>query len=238
MQQKMWCVVFLIGCTTKPLEEGTVDADPVVNDPLDDVGGDGSGTTTGSADDGGTTGAVDDTGDDGGSDDDGDDDGGVGLDCDQEIAMDLFDVPDGVNECVVRPRLECDRDRPIMATNKGGLSQFDSSEYTSWYCFPFEEDPYDGPEAVFAFAHPGTGTVYIDLHTPCAELSLMAVRWNDWEEDRVCPTEETVSLQCDAEYETGDERLRIDEFAPINYLLIVDGPQGERANFTLGAECP
>ena len=91
---------------------------------------------------------------------------------------------------------------------------------------------------MFAFEHPGTGAVFIDLHAPCADLNLIAVRWNYWEEDGVCPTEETVTLQCDAKDEDGDDRLRIDEFAPINYLLIVDGPDGQRGNFTLAAECP
>ena len=235
MQQTILFFIFTVGCATKPLEEGTVDADPIVTDPLDNVDADGSGSTSGSDDGGGTTGSVNDTGDDGGEDDSGES-GDDSLDCDQAIEMSLFEAPEGTAECVVQPRLECDAE-PIVATNDRGLSQFDSSEYTSWYCFPFEEDPYAGPEAVFAFEHPGTGTVYIDLHTPCEELSLIAVRWNDWEDDRVCPTEDTVSLQCDAAYERGDERLRIDEFAPINYLLMVDGPRGEIGNFTLSAEC-
>jgi hypothetical protein len=227
--QKIWWCVFWLGCVSKPLEQGTVVVDPTPTDPSDDGGSDPD-----DADDGPPpdrpppvdTGTGDDDGDD-----DGDADGGDEIDCSEEVDQ----TP--VDECVMRP-LMCDMERPLLSTTKRGTNKFESLDYNAHYCFPDIEPRYDGPDTVFIFEHPGTGNVNIQLHAPCGELDLIALRWQDWTSEGTCPTAETLSVTCDDSTDEGDDTVLLYEASPKEYLIIVDGPDGERSNFTLFAECP
>jgi hypothetical protein len=233
---KIWWCVFWLGCVSKPLEQGTVEADPPVTDPSADAGSDdGDGDGDGDADEGPPpdtsppvdTGIGDDDGDDDG---DADADGEPDIDCDQDLIQDPED------HCVDQI-LACDRDRPLLATSKGGRSRWADTEYLSWTCM-VPDDPYDGPEAVFLFEHPGTGTVEIQLHAPCAELNLFAIPWPFLSSDDECPSTDTIISLCEGSESSGDDTLTLFENRSKDYLIVVDGPEGERANFTLFAECP
>jgi len=148
-------------------------------------------------------------------------------------------IQDPDDHCVDQ-ELACDggdRGRPLLATSKGGRSRWGGTEYQNWTCM-VPDDPYDGPEAVFLFKHPGTGTVEIQLHAPCAELNLVAISWPFLTADDDCPTPDTLISLCEGSESTGDDTLTLFENTPKDYLIVVDGPEGERANFTLFAECP
>ena len=229
LRQSLWLFVFWVGCVSKPLEEGTVGADPIVTDPIDTDGGSGvGGGETGGTDVGGGT---DDTGSESGGGETEGDEGGEDIDCDEIVEQ------DPVDECVMRP-LMCDRERPLLSTTKRSPSNWDTSEYIAWTCL-VTDDPYDGPETVFHFEHPGTGNIEIQLHAPCEELDLFAVRWPDWSDDGDCPAEENAgSLLCEGSHDSGDDTLTLFENVPVDYLIVVDGPEGERTNFTIVAECP
>ncbi len=229
LRQVLFCLLFSLGCVSKPVEEGTVDADPVAYEPpdTDDGGGMGGGTESGG--DGGG-GPVDDTGRDQGGDDDGDDGPDPdAVDCDRPVELTPID------ECVM-DELECDSDRPVLSTTAGAPSNWGELEYTRWTCI-IPDHPYDGPETVFYFTHPGTGYVNIQLHAPCEELDLIAVRWPYWAEEDSCPTSESTLSQCEGSDTRGDDDITLYETAEVDYLIVVDGPEGEETNFTLYADC-
>lgn len=232
VRQKFWWCVFLIGCEPKPVELEVINPDPVTVAPPggDDGGGDDDdGDDDGSSDaDGTDTAEVDGDGDD--DDADADADGGPGLDCSQDVEQ----TP--VDDCVTRP-LMCDTG-PIISTTKRASNRFESLDYNAHYCFPDSDPKYDGPDTVFIFEHPGTGNVDIQLHAPCGELDLIALRWQDWTDDGTCPTADTLSVPCEDSTDDGDDTVMLYETEPKDYLIIVDGPDGERANFTLYADCP
>ena len=228
LRQVVLCLLFSAGCVSKPVEEGTVDADPVAYEPPDtDEGADASGGTETGGDDGSAP--VGDTGGGEADDADGGDDGPGALDCDQRIEQEPED------ECVMR-ELECDGARPVLSTTKGSPSNWGKLEYLSWYCL-VTDDLYDGPETVFAFTHPGTGDIEIQLHAPCGELDLFAVRWPFWNEDGSCPISDTSLIHCEGADTRKDDVISLYETSEVDYLIVVDGPEGELANFTLYADC-
>jgi hypothetical protein len=228
--QKIWWCVFWLGCVSKPLEQGTVVVDPTPTDPSDDGGSDPD-----DADDGPPpdrpppvdTGTGDEDGDE-----DGDDDGEPDIDCEEDHIIEGL-LPERCED----QTLECDLPRPLLATSKGGLSRWGGTEYQSWTCV-IPDGEYSGPEAVFLFEHPGGGNVEIQLHTPCAELSLMAIPWPFLASDDECPSTGTLISGCEGSDSSGDDTLTLFENTAKDYLIVVDGPEGERANFTLFAECP
>ena len=142
-----------------------------------------------------------------------------------------------IDECVTK-ELRCDMD-PMMSTTKGAISQYDGEMYIEWQCFPFGDGPYDGPDRVYAFTHPGGGSAQINLHTPCGELDLFAIQWTDWADGDQCPTAEHAHrLRCDDKSEEGDDTITLFENSEMDYLIIVDGPEAVEENFTLEAICP
>jgi len=128
----------------------------------------------------------------------------------------------------------------MTSTTKGGSFLFDEELYVALQCFAFGDGPYEGPDRVFAFEHPGGGTAQIHLHTPCDDLDVFAFQWTGWAEDEECPTEDhSHRVRCTDNIEDGDDStLDIFEDGPMDYLIVVDGPKGEEANFTIQATCP
>ena len=80
------------------------------------------------------------------------------------------------------------------------------------------------------------------METPCDDLHLIALQWTGWEDDGTCPSEEHESrVRCeDAADDDGDGLVSLTLFEPnpMEYLVIVDGPDGEEANFTIETACP
>ena len=218
-----------LGCQSKPAPTGTVDINP---DSRVDVDVDADG---GPSD---VDGGPDDLDADGGpSDGDGDADDDDTGPKPEEFPCSAEPMETMVDECVTK-ELRCDLP-PMMNTTKGAPALYDSEMYIAWQCFPFGDGPYGGPDRVFAFEHPGGGAAQINLHTPCGELDLFALQWTGWAEDDECPTEDhSHRVRCDDKTEEGDDTITLFEDGPMDYLIIVDGPDGERENFTLEAVCP
>jgi hypothetical protein len=93
---------------------------------------------------------------------------------------------------------------------------------------------YTGPERVYRFHHTGESqTANISLSSPCGELDLFAAYW----EEDVCPTSGNSMSECDGDSTTGDGALAIWNPSPRTYLIYVDGPSGDEANFELSISC-
>lgn len=185
---------------------------------------DGGSTTDGGTEDGGT--------EDGGTEDGGAEDGGAEDPLCSE-SVDNFPPADG---CVT-DTLSCGE--TVKGNLHGGTSNFSIDDYEAWYCTYGSGDPWSGPERVYAFEHPGTGSVEIKLHTPCAEMDLAVLRWGWWASEGECPSEEsTLVTECEFDESSGDGSVVIYASAPSDYLVIVDGVEGAVDLFQVSAVCP
>jgi hypothetical protein len=207
-------------------------AQPVdTSDPGDGGADDGGGTSDGGGADGGSDGGGDT---DGGFPTDTGGDGGGGDDplCDQSIS-----TGPPTNDCVTST-LSCDTRK--IDTLKRGYALYGAAAYQAWYCGWTGGDPWSGSERVYAFEHPGTGTVTFTLDTPCAEMDLVVLRWGYFASEGTCPTESTSLIsECEMDMDSGDSgQVSVYASSPADYLVIVDGVDGAEENFSLEIACP
>ena len=175
------------------------------------------------------------TGDDTGTDtqtgdDTGEVDTGTAFDCDQQVLPGQT-----IDECVTR-RIECGE--TILATTVAATDVMDREEYEEWFCTPFPAGDYNGNERIYQFTHPGTGTVTIDLLSPCSELDLFVVRWEFWDTDRTCPTEAHGISECEIDESKAGGSIDIWDANESHYLIIVDGPEPVEDIFEVSLSCP
>ena len=68
---------------------------------------------------------------------------------------------------------------------------------------------------------------------------MFAFQWTGWAEDAECPTEDhSHRVRCTDDIDRGDGTLTLFEDGPQDYLIVVDGPDGEEVNFSIEAICP
>ncbi len=182
-------------------------------------------------DDGDTGGS--DTHTDTDTDTDTDGDGGSGdggssgdIDCDDPPAAVAVGGPDCVTDTV-----DCSSD--FASTTKGGSSAMKGEDYVSWYCEVVSDDSYSGSERVYSFLHPGTGWATFSLEAPCEELDLFVVRWGD----DSCPTSAYSILECEGSKDSGDDTVEVWNNEEAEYLVVVDGPEGDETPFGLSISC-
>ncbi len=147
-------------------------------------------------------------------------------------AIDAEDCEDVLPDEIVGPdclsgELLCDE--TITGTTEGGLSMLQGSDYQPWYCLPSSDDDWAGSERVYAFTHPGTGTVTVDLATPCGDLQLFVMAWAD---ETVCPYTGVSILEC----ESGSSTVDVWSNTQTRYLIIVDGDADHP--FSVSTSCP
>ncbi len=171
----------------------------------------------------------DDGGGDGGSGDaGGSDSGDPQLDCDDGPAPAAIQGPD----CVTAT-LSCGQ--TILGTTEGGTDVMDGDAYQSWYCAVVGPSEYAGAERVYAFQHPGGGNATVYLSSPCDDLDLFAIHWED---DDICPIADYSIQECEGDIGSGSHSFVIWNDTPRRYLVVVEGPQGEEAPFELSVVCP
>lgn len=219
-------VLWLTACQPKPAPTGTVDINPGSSVDADaDADTDTDSDTDADAD------ADADTDPDSDTDADDTGSGNPGFPCETTPSTSMAD------DCVTK-ELFCDQE-PMMSTTKESSDRYDEDIYVALQCFAFGEGPYSGSDRVFNFKHPGGGSAEIKLHAPCGELDLFAFQWTGWTEDDECPTEaHGHRVRCTDSSEEGDDTVTLFEDGPMDYLIVVDGPDGEEENFTLEAVCP
>jgi hypothetical protein len=126
-----------------------------------------------------------------------------------------------------------------VATTVGGLSGFDSDMLLSWYCTPFPSDDYRGSQRIYSMAIPAGQSATLVLESPCDELDIVALEWRFWESDEECPEEHSSLLNCEMDDSRGGGELtlygQVDEAT--EWLVMVGGPAGEQAAFSLATSC-
>jgi hypothetical protein len=88
---------------------------------------------------------------------------------------------------------------------------------------------------MYEFFHPGTGDVTITLDSPCDELDLFAAYWTF---DDSCLRSGVSLFECEGDIDSGGGSFTIWNNEPSRYVVVVEGPEGQEAPFSLSATCP
>lgn len=124
----------------------------------------------------------------------------------------------------------------VEATNEGGESGFVGEDWESWFCTPnLDRWDYESPERVYSMFIPADTTATFDFETPCADLDLFVVYWQD--EDS-CPGSGSSIRECETVDEEGNGG-HVSVWSDVGawYVVAVDGRGGETGNFRLSVDC-
>ncbi len=196
------------------------------SEPSDDGGSDG--TTDSGADDGGGTGSGSGGGSGSGS--------GSGEAARVDCTPGAVPVTGNIDGCV-SDTLTCGDS--VVATTMGGNSVMDDRDYLAWFCTPFPEGEYAGAERTYNVTVPAGQSATFTLESPCAELDIFALRWELWMNNELCPEYGNSVIECEADdsRDGGSITVYADPTRETNYLVIIDGRQGEQEAFALDITC-
>ncbi len=137
------------------------------------------------------------------------------------------------NDCLEAEVLRCGD--VVEATVAGGEATYGADSWEDWACTTnVDSHPYDGPERGWILELPERTTATLVLETPCADLDLFAVYW----QENTCPSPATTLHVCEAGDRTGDtETVRLVSVSAEQDLVFVDGKEREAANFRLTVNC-
>lgn len=148
------------------------------------------------------------------------------LDCDADL------TEAAPTEDCITTTISCGE--TVSGSTEGSASEMAALVYESAYCFvPFHD--YDGAERVYELIIPAETQAKVSLASPCSELSLAALRWEETDE---CPLDDSHGIaQCEG-LEAGDGgEVTINSQGEARYLVSVDSAQGMEANFELSVAC-
>ena len=140
-------------------------------------------------------------------------------------------APIGGPDCVTAT-ITCGQ--TIQGTTVGGSRKFDGDRYVHSYCFPTTEDSHRGTERVYAFNLLTDQRATFELDSPCADLDLAVLRWEDTSR---CPGSTVAISECEGQNRGGGGTAKIWNNRPSRYLVIVDGSDAIGANFELSVSC-
>lgn len=153
--------------------------------------------------------------------------GGIDVECDTTV------TPDDYDDGCVTADIACDES--LISTNEGGSTLLSGAQYASfWACAVVGSESYTGAERMYAFEHPGDGWAEITLSSPCSNLDLFAIFWEDTSS---CPRDGVAVSECEGDIDSGGGTVRIWNNEPRRYLIVVDGPSGEEDVFGLSVSC-
>ena len=124
----------------------------------------------------------------------------------------------------------------IIGHTRGGVRKFDSTFYKKKFCTPDTTDHDSGDERVYRLVMPdGDWHATITLDTPCADLDLAAILWND----DTCPTNAHIVNRCEMWPQDGTAREEVEIVSQkaSQWLVVVEGKDDEEGAFGLNVQC-
>lgn len=124
----------------------------------------------------------------------------------------------------------------VVGHTVGGSNQFDSRFYEKFFCTPATTDHDDGNERVYELELPdGAQHADVWLDTPCADLDLAAMRWDE----PGCPTGASPVSTCEMNRADGKrgEHIRIASRTASRWLIVVEGEGMDEGAFGLRVTC-
>lgn len=147
------------------------------------------------------------------------------------------DLPDGgpVNGpgCITN-QISCGE--TVIGHTAGGVQRFDSKFYEKKFCWPFTVDHDGGEERVYELVMPeGEWKAFVTLDTPCANLDLLAMKWDGGD----CPTMSANIPQCEANLDVKSNRevVELVHQGQATWLLVVEGRDEQEGAFALHVQC-
>ena len=124
----------------------------------------------------------------------------------------------------------------IQGNNRFGTRNFGNAFYVYNFCTPQRLGYDDSPEAIYQITVPGDKKAIFHLTSDCAELDISAMSWSD---PTTCPTDSGRRLnECEMAPKTHGESVSVATVTnPQDYIVAIDGRNGDVGNFTLHVEC-
>lgn len=131
-------------------------------------------------------------------------------------------------------------DQMVIGHTVGGVDQYDTRFYEKKFCWPATVDHDSGDERVYRLKMPpGDWRAWVTLHTPCADLDVAGIRWDD----DSCPTMGSSINVCEMKPEksTNTERIELtsqtfDGKIP-SWYIVVEGKNDNEGPFSLHVQC-
>lgn len=124
----------------------------------------------------------------------------------------------------------------VIGHTKGGVQRFDSKFYEKKFCWPFTVNHDGGDERVYRLVMPeGEWKAFVTLDTPCANLDLVAIKWDGDD----CPTMSANVPQCEANFDVKSSRevVELVHQGQATWYLVVEGRDDEEGAFALHVQC-
>lgn len=124
----------------------------------------------------------------------------------------------------------------IIGHTVGGVQRYGTRFYERNFCTPALIEHNGGDERVYKLVMPpGDQKAFVYLDTPCADLSIAAIKSND----DTCPTDSTVIPQCEMfpKKGTSREKLEIVSQNASTWWIVVEGRDDEEGPFAIHVQC-
>lgn len=130
----------------------------------------------------------------------------------------------------------------IIGHTRGGVDLYDSVFYEQKFCWPRTMDHDGGDERVYKLVMPpGEWRAWVDLHTPCADLDVAAMRFDRGRGS--CPDIRSTINQCEMKPNEGFSSERIELTSQTGpgqeavWYIVVEGRDDEEGPFSLYVQC-
>ena len=124
----------------------------------------------------------------------------------------------------------------IVGHTVGGTKAFDSAFYEKNFCTPSTTNHDGGDERVYRLRMPeGEWHAIVTLDTPCADLDLAAILWNEEQ----CPGPAAMINRCEMFPKKGNTREQVELVSQreSTWYIAVEGKDAEEGAFGLSVQC-
>jgi len=124
----------------------------------------------------------------------------------------------------------------LVGHTVGGVNRYNTRFYEAAFCTPATTNHDGGDERIYRLDMPeGDWTAVITLDSPCADLDVAAIRWD--EDD--CPKPNNIINQCEMwPNDKGTrETVRMVSQHETSWYVVVEGKDNEEGAFSLTVQC-
>jgi hypothetical protein len=124
----------------------------------------------------------------------------------------------------------------VIGHTRGGVRQFDTDWWESNFCWPATYDHDGGDERIYRLEMPqGEWRAFVWLDSPCADLDLMAFKWDDTD----CPPKGANVTHCECNRDSGarNEKVELVHQGNATWFVVVEGVDDEEGAFALHVQC-
>lgn len=124
----------------------------------------------------------------------------------------------------------------IVGHTRGGVNRYDSDFYRRNFCTPDTTNHDSGDERIYRLDMPaGDRRAFITLDSPCADLDVSAMLWND----DTCPLPAHSLPRCEMWPKDGTRREHVELVSQkaTTWWIVVEGRDQQEGAFALSVQC-